>query len=206
MIGRLQLPQYTAAALTAANPVLLDGEVVYESDTRRHKIGDGVKAWNALPYAGGGDFEGNIPGDSDSPISGYKNILPAPKNEYFFTDFLGRQEITITFKNPISPADFSGNYMFIDAEIFENGAYTLASLPLTIARVNSIDDPIRLTECCLWSVKSISADYAYVSISLSNFTMQNGKYTGCRMTVVSDGMADASAYELHWRGLYLRAR
>lgn len=54
MIGRLQLPQYTAAALTAANPVLLDGEVVYESDTRRHKIGDGVKAWNALPYAGGG--------------------------------------------------------------------------------------------------------------------------------------------------------
>jgi hypothetical protein len=132
----------------------------------------------------GGDFEGNIPGDSDSPIPGYKNILPAPKNEYFFTDFLGRQEITITFKNPISPADFSGNYMFIDAEIFENGAYTLASLPLTIARVNSIDDPIRLTECCLWSVKSISADYAYVSISLSNFTMQNGKYTGCRMTVV----------------------
>ena len=56
MIGRLQLPQYTAAALTAANPVLLDGEVVYESDTRRHKIGDGIKAWNALPYAGGGGF------------------------------------------------------------------------------------------------------------------------------------------------------
>lgn len=51
MIGRLQLPQYTAAALTAANPVLLDGEIVYESDTRRHKLGDGVTAWIALPYA-----------------------------------------------------------------------------------------------------------------------------------------------------------
>lgn len=50
MIGRLQLPQYTAAALTAANPVLLDGEVVYESDTGRHKMGNGVHAWNALPY------------------------------------------------------------------------------------------------------------------------------------------------------------
>ena len=45
---------YTAARLTAVNPVLLAGEVVYESDTRRHKIGDGVKAWNALPYARGG--------------------------------------------------------------------------------------------------------------------------------------------------------
>lgn len=54
MIGRIQHPRYTAAALTAKNPMLLDGEVVYESDTGAHKIGDGVTAWNALPYAGGG--------------------------------------------------------------------------------------------------------------------------------------------------------
>ena len=47
---------YTAARLTAANPVLLAGEVVYESDTRCHKIGDGVKAWNVLPYVRGGGF------------------------------------------------------------------------------------------------------------------------------------------------------
>ena len=54
MKGRIQHPMYTAAALAAANPVLFAGEIVYESDTSRHKIGDGVKAWNALPYAGGG--------------------------------------------------------------------------------------------------------------------------------------------------------
>ncbi|MFQ8748849.1 MAG: hypothetical protein ACLR8T_12875 [Alistipes finegoldii] len=54
MKGRIQHPMYTAAALTAENPVLLAGEVVYESDTGRHKLGDGVKGWNALPYAGGG--------------------------------------------------------------------------------------------------------------------------------------------------------
>ena len=56
MKGRIQHPMYTAARLTVANPVLLAGEVVYESDTRRHKIGDGVKAWNVLPYARGGGF------------------------------------------------------------------------------------------------------------------------------------------------------
>ena len=56
MKGRIQHPMYTAAALAATNPVLFAGEVVYESDTSRHKIGDGVKAWNALPYAGGGEF------------------------------------------------------------------------------------------------------------------------------------------------------
>lgn len=54
MIGRIQHPVYTAAALTAANPVLLKGEVVYESDTRKRKLGDGVTAWNSLPYESAG--------------------------------------------------------------------------------------------------------------------------------------------------------
>ena len=50
--ARVQHPFLTAEALAAANPVLLAGEVVYESDTRRHKIGDGTTPWNELPYAG----------------------------------------------------------------------------------------------------------------------------------------------------------
>ena len=33
------------------SPVLLKGEIVYESDTGRHKLGDGTTAWNALAYA-----------------------------------------------------------------------------------------------------------------------------------------------------------
>lgn len=57
--GRTQHPAYTAAVLKAKNPVQLKGEVVYESDTTRHKIGDGTTAWNALPYAKG-DFDGPL--------------------------------------------------------------------------------------------------------------------------------------------------
>ena len=57
--GRTQHPAYTAAVLKAKNPVLLKGEVVYESDTTRHKIWDGTTAWNALPYAKG-DFDGPL--------------------------------------------------------------------------------------------------------------------------------------------------
>ena len=45
---RTQLPVYTAEALAAKNPVLLKGEIVYESDTGRHKLGDGTTAWNTL--------------------------------------------------------------------------------------------------------------------------------------------------------------
>lgn len=54
--GRVLHPAYTAAALKAKNPVLLKGEVVYESDTTLHKVGDGATPWNALAYARGGDL------------------------------------------------------------------------------------------------------------------------------------------------------
>jgi hypothetical protein len=47
---------YTAAALAAANPLLLKGEVVYESDTRKRKVGDGISKWNDLAYDAGGDL------------------------------------------------------------------------------------------------------------------------------------------------------
>ena len=36
--------------LCEENPLLMDGEVVYEKDTGRSKIGDGVTCWNDLPY------------------------------------------------------------------------------------------------------------------------------------------------------------
>ena len=48
--SRIQHSVYTAAVLKAKNPVLLKGEVVYESDTCKYKIGDGSTAWNTLPY------------------------------------------------------------------------------------------------------------------------------------------------------------
>ena len=63
--GRVLHPAYTAAALKAKNPVLLKGEVVYESDTTRHKIGDGSTVWNAHPYAKG-DYDGPLTHD---PVS-----------------------------------------------------------------------------------------------------------------------------------------
>lgn len=44
------LQHRTATAWTAANPTLASGEAGYETDTRREKIGDGVTAWNSLPY------------------------------------------------------------------------------------------------------------------------------------------------------------
>ena len=49
-ITRLRIRRATAAAWTAANPVLLLAELGLETDTRRLKGGDGTTAWAALPY------------------------------------------------------------------------------------------------------------------------------------------------------------
>jgi len=51
MSAKIQLRRGTAADLHAVNPVLLRGEPIHEIDTGKFKLGDGVTAWNDLPYA-----------------------------------------------------------------------------------------------------------------------------------------------------------
>ena len=52
-IEHIQLLRGTASALARENPVLLAGELGFETDTGKFKLGNGVTAWNSLGYAGG---------------------------------------------------------------------------------------------------------------------------------------------------------
>ena len=65
--SRIQHPVHTAAALKTKNPVLLKGEIVYESDTTLHKVEDGKTPWNNLPYVGGGEIVQYLSGGEYSP-------------------------------------------------------------------------------------------------------------------------------------------
>ena len=49
---RILLRNDVAAAWTAANPVLMKGEIGIETDTNKFKIGDGITTWSALSYVG----------------------------------------------------------------------------------------------------------------------------------------------------------
>lgn len=55
---RIQLRRDTAAAWTAANPTLAQGEPGFETDTGLLKIGDGTTAWAALSYTSSPLLEG----------------------------------------------------------------------------------------------------------------------------------------------------
>jgi hypothetical protein len=48
----IQLRRGTLSQWAAANPVLFQGEIGLETDTRKFKLGDGTTAWNSLPYGG----------------------------------------------------------------------------------------------------------------------------------------------------------
>jgi Major tropism determinant N-terminal domain len=49
---RIKLRRDTSANWASNNPVLQAGEFGWETNTNKLKIGDGVTAWNALPYFG----------------------------------------------------------------------------------------------------------------------------------------------------------
>jgi len=54
MAFRLQLRRDTTSKWVLNNPVLLDGEIGYEQDSSKIKIGDGNTPWIYLPYWNGG--------------------------------------------------------------------------------------------------------------------------------------------------------
>jgi len=50
MAVQIQLRNDTAAAWTSANPILAEGEIGIENDTKLIKVGDGINNWNDLEY------------------------------------------------------------------------------------------------------------------------------------------------------------
>lgn len=50
MANRIQIRRDTSARWTEINPLLMEGKMGWETDTRKAKMGDGITKWNDLPY------------------------------------------------------------------------------------------------------------------------------------------------------------
>lgn len=84
-----------ASNWATANPILQDGEVGWEKDTRRAKLGDGFTPWNDLDYnvvpldtltkedIGLGNVDNTS--DMDKPVSTPQSVLLAPKESPILT-------------------------------------------------------------------------------------------------------------------------
>ena len=84
MADIIQLRRDTAANWVTANPVLHDGEIGIETDTRKRKCGNGTTAWNSLPYMYSDDLDQEPTANSHKPVEsgGVYNFV-----HNYFTDY-----------------------------------------------------------------------------------------------------------------------
>ena len=125
---------FTAAALAAANPVLLKGEVVYESDTRRRKIGDGVTAWKSLPYESDGEMAGSIHASQITTDATHRFVTDSEKKTW--GDKAAKDLSNVTLTKALSS---NGYYKAPDGLMFQwgispGGAYQYYFSPAFIAK------------------------------------------------------------------------
>jgi len=70
---QLQIRRDTLANWVSTNPILANGEMGINLDTYQYKVGDGVKRWNLLPYAGIAGPTGS-PGPAISSLTGATGV------------------------------------------------------------------------------------------------------------------------------------
>lgn len=98
MAVQIQLRRGTAAQWLSADPILAEGEIGYELDTKKHKIGDGINIWSLLPYDYGGivglyslpDVDAST---ATSPTDGSVLVYQTSINKWVATTTLNQQNM-----------------------------------------------------------------------------------------------------------------
>jgi hypothetical protein len=143
MATRMQQRRGTAAQWTTANPVLNAGEIGYESDTNKFKIGDGDNHWDDLNYfldaiALGGSIDDYIPLTQRAAANGVATLdgsgkVPANQipnmdelsQDAINTALVGGSGITKTY-------DDNGNTITLDVDITSGDGLRIVDNKLTI--------------------------------------------------------------------------
>lgn len=142
--GRSQQRSNTKANWTLLNPVLLAGEIGYEIDTNKMKIGNGVNAWNQLLYYGSGiegvvdadTLGGHYPSDFATAEQGIKadNALPATGTAVAASKLATERTITLA-------GDVTGSAAFDGSKnITINTTVTNSDAEITIDDVTDLRD------------------------------------------------------------------
>jgi hypothetical protein len=82
MADIIQIRRGLASQWTSTNPVLADGELGFERDTKKGKLGDGVTAWNSLPYS----FTGESSNLAEQITAAAVKTTPVDADNFGITD------------------------------------------------------------------------------------------------------------------------
>ena len=148
MIQKWLIRRDTAANWTSADTLLLSGEIGFETDTRKFKIGDGTTVWTSLAYNGSSHtflvnaFQYPAPGTDWTPsISGatLAQSLSAKKC-WLPLNFLKIGDIITSYK--------------LVGDVVEVAA---ATLDCKLVQVNKAD-PITTTDITTGAITQVTAD------------------------------------------------
>jgi hypothetical protein len=128
----MQQRRGTAAEWTSANTVLSAGEIGFETDTSKFKIGDGTTAWNSLPYfVNADDIESGLL-DTDEVSEGTTNL--------YFTDQRAIDAVVDNIElDDLSDVDTAG-VADGDALVFDTATTSWVPGSVAIDALNDIND------------------------------------------------------------------
>ena len=160
-IDNIQVRRNTAAAAYSSNPTLNAGEVGFETDTNRVKIGDGSTAWNDLKYIGKTMPDGDVLANTDT---WYQPLWDASDN----TSITG----------------LTGTYKWIGACLAPNGK--IYCVPYSSASVLIIDPSTDTAETT--SITGLTGAYKWVGACLApNGKIYCVPYSSTSVLIVSPG-------------------
>lgn len=173
MAQQIQLRKGTAAEWTAANPVLADGEMGLEKDTKAYKIGDGVLAWNALSYAQlSGEWQALLlaaqSSDPSPPAAGKLAIYARDTAGRIMPKWIGPSGLD----TPFQPAIFANGVQMISPEA--GTAFSVLGMALRTA-VGTVSHPVIAAGSMRLSTRRgnvLSADTANAAAELRNAATQ----------------------------------
>lgn len=93
MAVQIQLRRGSAANWSSTNPILAQGELGYELDTGKFKIGNGVNAWNTLGYTFGNTLSGLADVAASNPSAGSLLVYQTSINKWVASTTLDQQNM-----------------------------------------------------------------------------------------------------------------
>jgi hypothetical protein len=82
MADIIQIRRDLSTNWTTSNPVLADGELGFEKNTKKGKLGDGITAWNSLPYS----FTGESINVAEQITAAASKTTPVDADQFGITD------------------------------------------------------------------------------------------------------------------------
>lgn len=194
-IHRMQRRLGTAAEWTTADPTLLEGEVGYESDTKRHKIGDGTTAWVSLPY----DHDSHIGhavytdgASAQSLVADTRTLMTndaatvdssrivAAYSPYFASNKItGRDgdSFVVRIKFTITPTSALASYVLLELDIGDGSSIVIDEHHFPLQQGQDVAHKI--------------------SVTIAGYNRQTFEDNGCSIYLTADGPADVSEKSLY---------